>query len=243
MKAEKNLINWTITRACNYKCKYCKDYTGAKVKPHAYLQNMIEILRQTEKKWVFEISGGEPFLYPDFTDLCVTLSKEFQLEILTNLSLSDKVRDFSGKIDPSKVRIRATVHIEELERRDGIEAYVKNRALLVEKGFSVISTYVMYPALVKRFKKDFDRFLSHGIRLFPTVYKGWYKMRMYPRAYTSKERNLIIKYNPKQYFYPFCFKDKICSAGVKYVRVDESGIVARCVNDKTVLGNMAESVR
>ncbi|MFC2092227.1 hypothetical protein ACFLTD_05590, partial [Elusimicrobiota bacterium] len=111
--------------------------------------------------------------------------------------------------------------------------------LLKKNGYNVQPIYIMHPKLFKRFGKDRDYFSSRGIELVPFVYRGWCRMRMYPRAYTVNERNLITKYNPAATFYPFYFKGKICRAGMTNIRIGTDGIVFRCNGEGSILGDMA----
>ncbi|MFC2092226.1 radical SAM protein [Elusimicrobiota bacterium] len=212
------------------------------IRPISYLDNMLDILKSTGYEWLVVIYGGEPFLYPDFINICLKLTQFFKVEILTNLSLSNEIREFSDKVDPSRIIIRTSTHIEERLIKNNIEEYVDNILLLRKKGFSVYPGYVLHPELWSRFEDDSRYFISRGIKLYPTAYKGWYGMKMYPNAYSAKERAFISENNPGLRFYPVSLKGIECDAGRRYILIDEGGTVYRCANDFTVIGNMDDSV-
>jgi len=63
------------------------------------------VLGEHGKNWTVHISGGEPFLYPDFIDICRELTNEFRIKVNSTLSLGKQVREFSSVINPDKVEL------------------------------------------------------------------------------------------------------------------------------------------
>lgn len=62
------------------------------------------------------MSGGEPFLFPNFVKFCKELAKNHYVNINANFSLPN-VKEFAKEIDSNKViGIYAALHILERER-------------------------------------------------------------------------------------------------------------------------------
>ncbi|MFC2091717.1 radical SAM protein [Elusimicrobiota bacterium] len=229
---------WRINSVCNFKCSYCILNKNATDRPIQYVKKMISVLEEHGNKWTIIIEGMEPLLCPNIIDICVQLTGKFNITVFSNLSISDVVREFADRIDPGKAKIMASTHIQERERKGNVEEFIENILLLKDKRFRVHTNYVMHPTLFKRFEADYKYFLTRGIRLMPTGYVGWYKARVYPMSYTLKQKEIISKYHPGLVSYPRCYKNIGCAAGQTSIRIDENGVVNRCVSDKSVLGTI-----
>lgn len=195
----------------------------------------------TEKRCLIIFSGGEPFLFPDFVELCRLITRNHSIELVTNLS-SRRVLDFAEKINPSKVElVEISLHISELKRKNLLNNFIDNIRLLKTKGFNIKVTYVMYPPLVKRFERDYDFFISHGVEVEPRLYRGLYRLRKYPKSYNRNEKAIISKYiaSPLGNLLASkpAFKGKICSAGRSSVVIHHDGKICRCQGDQKQIGN------
>jgi hypothetical protein len=112
--------------------------------------------------------------------------------------------------------------------------------LLKEHEWPLTINFVMYPPAIEHFERLQARFDAIGVRPHPKPFKGKYKGKRYPEAYTEKERELIKRYAPRtthsdgipNYF------GRRCNAGHKLIRVLEDGTVTRCVTDTEYLGNI-----
>ncbi|MCX5713214.1 MAG: radical SAM protein, partial [Candidatus Omnitrophica bacterium] len=173
MQEDQLYASWIPTRACNFSCKYCYSL-GKYASPHNIsVRNLCNALGEHGKRWLVHISGGEPFLYPGFIEICRELTKEFRIKINSNLSLNTQVRELSRTINPDKVElINASLHIEERERLENVEDFIENVLLLKGRGFKVTVKFVLYPTLIERFQRDCQYFDSKGIKLFPKPFKG-----------------------------------------------------------------------
>ena len=231
--------SWIPTRACNFSCKYCYS-SGKDTSPrHISVQRLCVALGEHGKRWIVHISGGEPFLYPEFIEICRELTKEFRIKVNSNLSLNAQVREFSSAINPDKVElINASLHIEERERLGNIEDFIENVLLLKNRGFKVKVKFVLYPTLIERFQRDCQYLDSRGIKLFPKPFKGEYLGKLYPRAYPDNVKNFFSNNVTGSSFYPFCFKGINCMAGKSFIRIDSNGIITRCTNDSSALGDI-----
>ncbi len=231
--------SWIPTRACNFSCKYCYSL-GKYTNPRQIsVQRLCSALREHGENWLVHISGGEPFLYPGFIEICKELTNLFQIKINTNLSLNIQIREFSKIIKPDRVElINASLHIEERERLNNVKDFIENVVLLKNRGFKIKVKFVLYPTLMERFQKDCQYFSSRGIELFPKPFKGRYLGKLYPKAYPKEVKHFFSDSMFSSSFYPFCFKGINCVAGKSFIRIDSNGIVSRCTNDSSVLGDI-----
>lgn len=75
-------FNWDIHLTCNYKCPYCwwygKDEEIKRKDFHTDIEKIIEAWTNIYKKYGsvnLSITGGEPFLYPNFNKFLIKISK------------------------------------------------------------------------------------------------------------------------------------------------------------------------
>jgi len=235
---------WDITRECNFNCSYCcsprKNSRSARISG----RRLSEALGENGKNWTIHISGGEPFLYPGFIEICRELTKEFQIKVNSNLSLNSEVVEFSNSINPSRVElIETSLHIEERERLGNLEDFIRNVLLLKSRGFKVGVKAVLHPAFIERFQGDRQYLESRGVKLFPKPFKGSYSGKIYPKAYPAQIKEFLLSNTPGNPFYPFCFKGINCRAGKTFIRINLDGVVTRCLDDSAVLGNINDGFR
>ncbi len=95
-------IHWKMSKGCNFGCSYC----GCKNKyalDFLPIEAITETLKKLGKEWVLIMLGGEPLLHPNFVEICKIVTKSNNISIITNLSITSKVKDFAESIDPDKV--------------------------------------------------------------------------------------------------------------------------------------------
>ena len=106
-------INWVINDFCNFNCEYC--YPDAKMNKFIGLRDISKIVdgfRRTGLKWLIYITGGEPFMFPRFVDLCEKLTKEHIISVNSNISHAD-VFHFAERINPERLRcVHCSLHIQ-----------------------------------------------------------------------------------------------------------------------------------
>lgn len=95
-------VEWNIGKRCNYDCSYCDIGTHDNFSPHMSLEvwkNTIDkILDSTNKKVRIALTGGEPFINPNFLDM-IKYGKEAgvsEFSVVTNGTspLSKYVKSF-----------------------------------------------------------------------------------------------------------------------------------------------------
>lgn len=239
-------MTWIITRVCNFSCDYCyqRRFKGT-AKENRYSADVAKWFNGTERDWIIYISGGEPFLYPKFVQLCRALRRNHILCVNTNLSTAN-VPEFGRTIEPSRVLfIYASVHILERERRDpDLGTFLNNFLSLSRNHFNIAAAYVAYPPLFSRMERDILMLRSLGINpLHVKPFRGYYKGRLYPESYSEAEKELIYKLGIDRdqdqilrcdhtYF------GRICKAGRTSFHMDPLGNIKRCARSARKLGKL-----
>jgi MoaA/NifB/PqqE/SkfB family radical SAM enzyme len=195
-------------------------------------------------KKVFKISftGGEPFLVPNFIEACKAITKENYITIFSNLTSPD-IKTFSETIDPRNVlEICGSLHIQELERHRLLERYIENFTLLKEKGFNVSAHVVAYPPLYSEIEKYRSYFKEKGIDITFVPFRGRYRWKQYPKAYTGQEiKNFGFgtpQNSPADIMSCFYRKGKLCNAGYNVAVIFPSGNAHACFLIGQSMGNV-----
>jgi MoaA/NifB/PqqE/SkfB family radical SAM enzyme len=214
--------------------------------------------------WLAHITGGEPSAYPDFVELCSALTMNHYISINSNLTHRSLAR-FAKVIDPSRVSfINAGLHIEERQRRAGVETFLRNAEELRSAGFRILVSLVATPAVLARFEEAIA--LLAPVQLFPIpkLLRGQVGGQPYPNAYTAEDKRLFRTYSRSaREFYrnlPIgvvgppsidmlnddahvdglpVYKGRICDAGRKFVELRANGDVFRC-GSRNSQGNLLD---
>lgn len=113
-------FDWHLTNNCNFNCVYChpqiKRVLNTRLKKIFSNEDILTSFNNLGKTCHISMSGGEPFLFPDFVNFCKEITKNHYISINTNLSIPN-VKDFVESIDPKRVLgIYAAMHVLERER-------------------------------------------------------------------------------------------------------------------------------
>ncbi|AGW14078.1 radical SAM protein [Megalodesulfovibrio gigas] len=238
-------LMWNMTRRCNFQCRYCYfPHEAAPVEPVVPAGVLLDFLDATGEEWVVGMTGGEPFLYPDFVDLCHELSLRHRISIDTNLSISRLVRDFADRVDPARVHdLYIALHIEERRRKGLVDAFVEDIRLLLERGFHLTVNYVVHPQLVPEFRKDREWFGARGVPITPRPFKGFFDGQEYPNAYNAEARAVFAEFPRAGRKMAFNFQGVPCRGGRTLLRLEPDGQLYRCSGEKRDLGNMLTTPR
>jgi len=238
-------MNWMLTQKCNFNCRYCnteKHHSFARVLSPEQAASAFE---RTGVSWLILLTGGEPFLYPRFTELCKALTQKHTITMTTNLS-HPSVYEFADSIDPEKVlSISASFHYDELKKHNLLDDFVDKCRYLQERGFRLLVNFVAFPPHISRIEKDTDMFHKLGIETIVYGYRGMYDGKEYPQAYNKTELEFLNTYalddtelmiaRGKMNFY-----GKHCHAGSRYFVMKENGDLQRCFTLPKVIGNLFE---
>jgi MoaA/NifB/PqqE/SkfB family radical SAM enzyme len=243
-------FDWHLTNRCNFFCEYChpqiRHVLNLKHLNEPAPEVVVRRFDEIERTSLIHMSGGEPFMFPEFVRMCVGLTRNHYISINTNLASPD-VPDFADQIAPDRVaKIVAAIHMPERQRL-GLElgAYAENYRALRQAGFDVVALYVLWPPLLSRFADDIEHLKILGVdHVRAKVFKGVYDGRRYPEAYTEAEKDRILA-NSGEYVFnrPYLdgmlsFRGQACTAGVSSFKVTVTGDVRRCASVPTSYGNL-----
>jgi len=235
-------IAYQINFECNFNCFYCISQQKKSSSESLDYLKIADAFNKTNKSWLIGFTGGEPFLFPQFTQLLSLLSVNNYIDINTNLS-SDKIYDLPAIFNVEKIIcIYAAFHVLERERLGLVDDFVDKVLFLQKNNIHVIVNYLAHPLLFDRIEKDFDFLKSKGIKfLSPKKFIGTYNNNVYPEAYTDKDIDYLNALKN-------CFeldlvdfkqntKGRRCLAGKKYFFMMPSGDLFRCSSVIKPYGN------
>ncbi|MBM3255299.1 MAG: radical SAM protein [Candidatus Omnitrophica bacterium] len=247
-------LTWDIHYKCNYYCTYCFLHSEPETTniESIYLKNdeWVKIWRLAYQKYGpcnISVTGGEPFIYPNFIDLISKLTDMHTFEFSTNLSWD--VVEFARKVPPDKVKINSSFHPEFIV----LEDFLKKITYLKENNYLVNITIVAYPPLLDSLFQYNEHIKKAGCFFILYPFRGLYENRVYPEGYTDKERAalnklglelraadaninepLLQKYKLREEYDRGKIKlvnsktEKICYMGQRYAKLVPNGEAFRC---------------
>lgn len=257
--------DWIINNKCNYDCDYCIAHSDKFEQNEALLtpEEILTFLASSRKKWLIHFTGGEPFLYPRFVELCTALSNEHLIALNTNFSTRN-VEEFRRLIPAEKVKyINCGFHPQFRQVRETTKALIEKLSLFWESGFFVFSSCVMSPTTLGKFSEYFEIFSENNLLLVPKLLRGSYLNKRYPEEYTLKQIEIIkenydkasvfisnngldekmarITFNPmldRDFTDGFPdFTGINCRSGINFVRIKPDGNIYRCGTNH-LIGNI-----
>lgn len=254
--------DWTLNLSCNFRCKYCFQTLGERKDIRNIggdYRHAVEAFDKTGLKWLITLCGGEPFMYPNFIELSKGLTRKHHIAVVTNLS-SPLLYKFINEISPKRVLLfNCSLHYEERHRLNLVEDFCEKLKALRRAGFLAYATEVIWPGSKTPFSRIYAELKEKEVIVQPRVFRGFYKGKYYPMAYTKKEREVILKHMETardddqeikdmlrdpiiakytNTLHAVSFMGHKCRAGKDYVTIDYEGKVHRCHVDKSILGNL-----
>lgn len=240
-----NKMIWHLNDLCNLACEYCSfhhDKTNPAISELG-ARKIYEAFKSTNRKWSLFIAGGEPLLYPDFNETINLLQEDHQIIISTNL-FNKKVGSFATEVSPSNIYVvNASLHITQHNDKS-LNKFISNYHLLIDRGFTVIVSYVTYPPLFDRMKSDFQFLQQQGVQhIHPLTYQGIHNGKAYPASYTEEQVKMIcdMRIDDGELFAAtnsLNFKGDPCKAGSNYFYLQKNGDVLSCATVRKPLGNL-----
>ena len=242
------VMNWE----CNYNCSYCfaqKPKDKSEYRKHTadeWMDALHSIYKKCGKCKII-LTGGEPLLYKDAVDLIINATKYHHLSVGTNLSIDHKLlQRIAEESDIENLFISASFHLE----KASIEEFIDKSLLLKRKGIGIWLSAVAHPKYLTEMPIIRDKFEQKGLGIgfFPLI--GKHRGRIYPAEYSDEELKILRglpgwhertgNLDQKAIELPKV-KGIRCYAGVKYVFVNPSGEVFRCVPVGQTIGNLFDS--
>lgn len=189
------------------------------------------------------MTGGEPFLYPNFVPLCRELTRNHFLTLFTNLSTTN-VLQFAESIDPRRVySLNASLHISEREKRGRLDQFIAYVLHFQKKGFEIRVDYVAYPPLFDRLERDWRMLTGRGIQhVSLQAFQGIYRSRLYPSAYSRQERDAFRSLSTDEREVDLIertrsFFGQPCRGGKQFFFMNIGGDIRRCPSGSRSYGN------
>jgi MoaA/NifB/PqqE/SkfB family radical SAM enzyme len=242
------MMLWKTNQRCNFSCEYCflpitdlsREHPLCGRYPAGDIARRFD---ETGRSWTIFMTGGEPFLYPGFLDLCRELAKNHFLAMNTNLSTSNVIR-FADTIDPARVEmINASFHITVLERMGKVEEFLNHVRYFQDRGIHIGVEYVAYPPMFERLDRDLRMLETNGVRTVNLkVFRGFYGSKSYPQAYTPGEKDYFHRdgFDPEELNFidkRFAYRGEACRTGMDFVFMDIVGRIRRCPGSAKSYGN------
>ena len=257
--------DWYLLSTCNFRCPYCfisPEELGAGLRTYGDAAEWARAFDRTGFKWLVHITGGEPFIYPRFPELCQALVEHHYISLNSNLS-GRQIATMARIVDPKRVHyINAGLHHTERERHGDLEQFLQNAQCLRDAGFNVWISVVVSPLVAARWETLSESVGRAGFPLVPKLLRGPYAGKVYPAAYSQKEQGIIeqaLKHAREHAGlvatwmdepptidlfgdikhlrgYPD-FRGRPCESGRRFVRLAPDGTAYRCGTDQS-LGNI-----
>lgn len=100
-------FDWHLTNRCNFFCEYChpqiRYVLNRKHLDEPTPELVVRRFDELGKVCLVHMSGGEPFMFPGFVELCRGLAANHFISINTNLA-SDDVAEFAERVRPTEWR-------------------------------------------------------------------------------------------------------------------------------------------
>jgi len=236
-------FTWNMLYDCNYRCSYCffegkwEEYKKRNIylSPDDWLQHWKRIYDKYGPPYII-ITGGEPFIYPDFIELIKKVS-EISYHINISSNSSGDLNKFVEEIDPQKVSLSLSYQPE----FDKLDDFLKRLLFIRKYKFDGCINLVVYPPFLKDIDYYKAKFASIGESLKIIPFFGEYQGRLYPEGYAQKERELIGI--DDAWFRKVRKNGSLCPAGQKTALIFPDGKVARCgqIGEDMVLGSFFDS--
>ncbi len=240
-------FTWDIHYKCNFRCPYCWFYTGwadaarqnVYLSPEEWMVHWERIYRKYGCVHI-EITGGEPFIYPNFIKLVKLLSAIHTVKVTTNIS--GDVESFAREINPERVNMDFNYHPLFIE----LDTLIRKVLILKRAGFKGGVCYLAYPPQMKLIDSVRRRIEEAGINFALAAFWGEYQGKKYPESYTEQEREDMKPFlgDINRVIYHLNAESprgKLCKAGYRYAGIHANGDVVRCgpLADR-IIGNIMD---
>jgi len=238
---EQIILDWIINYKCNYRCPYCWFHNQwellERFDNYPKIEDIIKFCKNIYLKYGSSkvcFSGGEPFLFPEFSELILEIIKYHRIEIMSNLSI--EVDDLIKKVNSADLEIVPSFHPLFAD----LYLFKKNALKLKEKGWIRKISYLAWPPQIPQITYYRDEFTKLGFDFFARPFFGIYNGKKYPYSYTEEEKKSISNSVINSYFEkppiidPIITKNKLCYAGNKYILIQPDGKIYRCGSQNTL---------
>jgi molybdenum cofactor biosynthesis enzyme MoaA len=194
-------VLWNLTKRCNYDCGYCSSFIHDSVSPFVdmdLVDSLISICKRwcgSDRKIKWSITGGEPYLDPNFLNVLEQLdSQPFteQINTISNGSLPLEKYLQSAKFVAG---ITFSLHFE--RDNDELNKIIKKIIAVKEQTDILVSVNVMFlpgqTTEVQKVVNELDQHrVSYIVRLITPLDEEANKIKSYTND-TADRKNIILK--------------------------------------------------
>ena len=217
------VVSWNMNTTCNYRCTYCTQrFLDDRKRWARDLPAFIEAFRKLPGDWEVKLSGGEPFLHPDFLTLVGALADQGRrVSVVTNLSAKDDtLTTFAALTARKPGLLSASLHLEYADVDEFAEKIARFAATYAGRVcVTCVATRTNLPRLAELRARFAVPFKIQPEKLDRDVID-----------YTNDERDTIEAlggHNNTGEIAPN-FEGRPCWAGARYFIVDDRGEAYRC---------------
>ncbi|MEZ5977858.1 MAG: hypothetical protein R3F34_06545 [Planctomycetota bacterium] len=237
---------------CNYRCSYCYlDHDGRdgarEDRAFKHWERTVDrIVRIPRPLYLAIGTEGEPLTVKPFWDVLRRLS---QLENVRGFwfptNLSRPIEKFAEGIDRRKLGLTASLHPSEFRDHDrDLASFLARASWVVEGGGDVVVNFILSPDQLDLYPAY--RFIAreHGLASTVNVFKGEYRGKSYPEAYTEEDHEKIESYLADRPFVHHFMSGASsrgvqCHAGQDSIHVDPVlGTVENCPFAREPMGSI-----
>jgi MoaA/NifB/PqqE/SkfB family radical SAM enzyme len=245
---DEGVVSWNMNTLCNYRCSYCTQRflddrkRWAKDLP-AFLDTFGQLPAQTGVPWEIKLSGGEPFLHPEFVDVVRALaSRGLYISVVTNFSQEALIEPFIEAAGGYLRVISCSLHLEFAD----VDAFVARarevqRRVASNPSSSLVVTCVATRENLPKLLSLHDRFADAGVRFKVQPEKQDREIVVYDDASTAVLYRLGGHNGTGHIAHDF--GGQPCWSGARYFIVDDRGDAFRCYPARRYraefLGNVA----
>lgn len=97
-------VKYFITRKCNLSCKHCGIGSSNEKRPELATEEVIRFLSQNPQMQIFSISGGEPFIRDDLTDIVFSVFENLPNLLLFSINTNGWITERIVKLAEKTVK-------------------------------------------------------------------------------------------------------------------------------------------
>lgn len=220
---------------CNYACPYC--YVATSVNKGMHFNYDVETWEKAfekhfkDKEIIFYFSYGEPMMAGNvFYDVLEMIGRHptWEVRMTSNVSLSLKRLLETRVAQEGRLNINASFHPTQIS----INKFLEKCDEIREHGIEPSVIYVMYPEQIDDLEGYMLLFRERGYRVHIRAFRGLYKGKKYPQAYTYKQWRQTAKYmdigNFKYQLHAVNGLGRMSMLGMSHILVDNLGKIEMC---------------
>jgi hypothetical protein len=234
----RGVVSWNMNTSCNYRCSYCTQrFLDDRGRWARDVPRFVAAFAALPGPWEIKLSGGEPFVHPDFVPLVAALARHgLRVSVVTNFPASPSA--LTAFLDAAGERLgvlSASLHLEyvatdgESGKPDTLAGFI-DRCHLVQARLpaaaSLCVTCVATRANLPRLAGLRARFQGEGL----TFKVQPEKQNRDVIAYTEEERRQLLALGGHNLTGVIAhdFHGRPCWAGARYFIADDVGWAFRC---------------